>query len=749
MLALQGVPLPKIAVETSSPPFVDGLYRVPRVPDETLLLEALQRLREQANKDAERFARRTDPDTGIVISTEAPKPKGILLPLEGRLANGTGAVRRDPNEGSGEGGELTASDLRRALELRLSFCDLRRLCNLDVLQAIQHLFLDNNQLTQIENLQALSGLRCLDLSFNSIERIEGLDKLEALEDLILTRNEVKRVENLERCRRLRYLSLQSNPIESFDDLNFLLLRMLPDLKAVNLQNCPVSRNVEYVNRVVALLPQMEYLDFQCISSEQRLAAVDHFQSQIDELRRIEEHQQNLERRATMVAEEQTALRDVNLFVIETLFDDMMEADTEMARLQNLPGFTHMKLAYQAKIDELVVSFRHKTLKYYEKRIGEEQVVLREIEKFSESSAKTGIEEAERIENARKKMDEDIIQILAPIKAFAKIPLLLQQNPSVDNTKAPSAVAPAQSLEQTIREKLEEHREGLVGLADELMHYEMQKAMRIDACLKSYEGSVKRYDDGYKMALTAFFKAVSDLERVFHEGLETISRKCHQMISSADKVDHDVVQDEGRKVITEQVASVSTFDTPVERSRSSRLLQLPRTSFNNDPVGDAAQDIQSPTDASADGESIRRSLSNTRRGSFEAAGPFISVLGRSESAISRRRSEEFSKEVSALADQYVSSAHWSVSTMKTIQEWDTLVEALHGSNAIHQAHILSAEDATMEQVGAKIREADQVIRQIERERQVKRISEIVGLRKDLEADVELKLATILGMLDTPP
>eukprot|EP00968_Pinguiococcus_pyrenoidosus_P003755 scaffold247_cov274-Pinguiococcus_pyrenoidosus.AAC.15 len=28
-------------------------------------------------------------------------------------------------------------------------------------------------------------------------------------------------------------------------------------------------------------------------------------------------------------------------------------------------------------------------------------------------------------------------------------------------------------------------------------------------------------------------------------------------------------------------------------------------------------------------------------------------------------------------------------MKTIQEWDTLVEALHGSNAIHQAHILSA------------------------------------------------------------
>eukprot|EP00968_Pinguiococcus_pyrenoidosus_P003754 scaffold247_cov274-Pinguiococcus_pyrenoidosus.AAC.14 len=275
------------------------------------------------------------------------------------------------------------------------------------------------------------------------------------------------------------------------------------------------------------------------------------------------------------------------------------------------------------------------------------------------------------------MDEDIIQILAPIKAFAKIPLLLQQNPSVDNTKAPSAVAPAQSLEQTIREKLEEHREGLVGLADELMHYEMQKvrrtyariqaraaretsdhvntacqAMRIDACLKSYEGSVKRYDDGYKMALTAFFKAVSDLERVFHEGLETISRKCHQMISSADKVDHDVVRssaprrelyacppnsdavstlslDEGRKVITEQVASVSTFDTPVERSRSSRLLQLPRTSFNNDPVGDAAQDIQSPTDASADGESIRRSLSNTRRGSFEAAGPFISVLGTSE------------------------------------------------------------------------------------------------------------------------
>ena len=58
-----------------------------------------------------------------------------------------------------------------------------------------------------------------DLSFNNIERIEGLQSLECLQDLSLSHNRIKVIENLEGLHRLQVLSIGYNSLESVDNVS--------------------------------------------------------------------------------------------------------------------------------------------------------------------------------------------------------------------------------------------------------------------------------------------------------------------------------------------------------------------------------------------------------------------------------------------------------------------------------------------------------------------------------------------------
>lgn len=81
------------------------------------------------------------------------------------------------------------------------------------------LYLFNNEIAKIENLDNLKNLTCLYLQMNKINKIENLHKLVKLKKLYLGNNEISVVEGLENLR-LEELHIEKQNLRSGDSLCF-------------------------------------------------------------------------------------------------------------------------------------------------------------------------------------------------------------------------------------------------------------------------------------------------------------------------------------------------------------------------------------------------------------------------------------------------------------------------------------------------------------------------------------------------
>ena len=81
---------------------------------------------------------------------------------------------------------------------------------------LKSLDLSFNEIAKIDNLEVLKELRDLNLSFNKIETIDNLGKFPNLRTVNLNHNKIKRLENLKNCRKLETLSIVGNQIEEFN-----------------------------------------------------------------------------------------------------------------------------------------------------------------------------------------------------------------------------------------------------------------------------------------------------------------------------------------------------------------------------------------------------------------------------------------------------------------------------------------------------------------------------------------------------
>lgn len=79
-------------------------------------------------------------------------------------------------------GELTCDQLK-VLYLHNNF--IQKITNLDQMRHLTHLYLQWNRIQKIENLTALKNLKKLYLSYNQIQRLEGVENLNQLEELHL------------------------------------------------------------------------------------------------------------------------------------------------------------------------------------------------------------------------------------------------------------------------------------------------------------------------------------------------------------------------------------------------------------------------------------------------------------------------------------------------------------------------------------------------------------------------------------
>lgn len=82
------------------------------------------------------------------------------------------------------------------------------------------LYLHDNQISKIENLESLSNLSCLYLHHNKIKKIENLQSLTKLKKLYLGYNEINVVEGLENLKNLEELHIEKQYLTNGESMCF-------------------------------------------------------------------------------------------------------------------------------------------------------------------------------------------------------------------------------------------------------------------------------------------------------------------------------------------------------------------------------------------------------------------------------------------------------------------------------------------------------------------------------------------------
>jgi protein phosphatase 1 regulatory subunit 7 len=136
--------------------------------------------------------------------------------------------------------------------LDLAFNQIKKIENIPKAK-IEKLYLNENKIHQIENLNHLKDLKLLELGSNKIKKIENLQENLNLEQLWIGRNKIRKIENLNSLIQLKTLSIQDNLLTKIDQLNDLInlrelylsengIQTIENLEKLNLQTLDLSEN---------------------------------------------------------------------------------------------------------------------------------------------------------------------------------------------------------------------------------------------------------------------------------------------------------------------------------------------------------------------------------------------------------------------------------------------------------------------------------------------------------------------------
>lgn len=143
---------------------------------------------------------------------------------------------------------------------------INKIKNLEPLLKLKSLILDNNQIEIIEGLEDSYQLKVLGLAENQISKIRGLDNLSELENLTLDNNKITKIENLDELVKLKELSLAINQIskieglDNLSNLEYLLLNNNQITKIVNLENLSKLKVLDLGNNLIEKIEGIENLN---------------------------------------------------------------------------------------------------------------------------------------------------------------------------------------------------------------------------------------------------------------------------------------------------------------------------------------------------------------------------------------------------------------------------------------------------------------------------------------------------------
>eukprot|EP00940_MAST-03C_sp_MAST-3C-sp2_P000983 g983.t1 len=152
---------------------------------------------------------------------------------------------------------------------------LRKIGGLDKQTKMRSLFLQENCIETIEGLSAMTELDSVNLSQNFIEKVENLGPLRKLQTLNLSQNRIKDVDSLNgllECPSILCLDLQNNKIE--DPAVLDLLGKLPNLRVLYVKGNPFVKKVRFYRKnVIYRFPELKYLDDRPVFDDDRSRAV--------------------------------------------------------------------------------------------------------------------------------------------------------------------------------------------------------------------------------------------------------------------------------------------------------------------------------------------------------------------------------------------------------------------------------------------------------------------------------------------
>eukprot|EP00639_Heterosigma_akashiwo_P010379 CAMPEP_0206363554 /NCGR_PEP_ID=MMETSP0294-20121207/1663_1 /ASSEMBLY_ACC=CAM_ASM_000327 /TAXON_ID=39354 /ORGANISM="Heterosigma akashiwo, Strain CCMP2393" /LENGTH=202 /DNA_ID=CAMNT_0053808925 /DNA_START=119 /DNA_END=724 /DNA_ORIENTATION=+ len=149
--------------------------------------------------------------------------------------------------------------------------------NEGIISTLEELSLHQEELVSIDPIlgSMCHKLKILYLQNNIIEKMENLHHMKELEYLNLALNNIQKIENLGSCEFLNKLDLTVNfvDLDVFEE-SILHLQPLTNLRELFLIGNPCQAKWEegYAHYVVALLPQLAYLDGKEVVRSQRIRA---------------------------------------------------------------------------------------------------------------------------------------------------------------------------------------------------------------------------------------------------------------------------------------------------------------------------------------------------------------------------------------------------------------------------------------------------------------------------------------------
>nr|XP_020669357.1 LOW QUALITY PROTEIN: leucine-rich repeat-containing protein 9-like [Pogona vitticeps] len=189
-----------------------------------------------------------------------------------------GASKSNRDAGFSEG----LSPIMESLEvLHLGYNGITNLALLQIsrLKNLKFLFLQGNEISQIEGLDGLHLLQELVLDHNKVKTINdnSFTKLGSLVALHLEENRLRELNNLQPLGKLQKLFLGLNRIQDLSELE--KLECLPCIKELSIYGNPVSRKICHRPFLIFRLPTLQVLDGVTISQEERTRAEVHLLEQ--------------------------------------------------------------------------------------------------------------------------------------------------------------------------------------------------------------------------------------------------------------------------------------------------------------------------------------------------------------------------------------------------------------------------------------------------------------------------------------